>query len=107
MEEIEAYMSVKILKCIMVLVVMIFLSIRLWIIERNCEILFEAIFKYRIHCRMVATIPMVNYDTVTPIWIIIRNVFRFWDWGYEHYLTPYDYRLIKPYIVDKRKEIKK
>lgn len=100
-------MSIEILKCIIVVAVVIFLSIRLWNIERNCEILLEAIFQYRIHCNMIATIPMVDYGAVLPFWMIVRNVFRIWDWGYEHYLTPYEYRLIKPYIKDNRKEKKK
>lgn len=106
MEELEAYMSIEILKCVIVVAVVIFLSIHLWNIERNCEILLEAIFQYRVHCNMIATIPMVDYDVVSH-WTILCNIFRIWDWGYEHYLTPYDYRLIKPYIKDKRKEKKK
>lgn len=100
-------MSIEIWKCIIVWAIVIFLVVRLWNVERNCEILCDAIFQYRMHCHMISTIPMVDYDALMPFWIILRNIFRFWDWGYEHYLTPYDYRLIKPYIVDKRKEIKK
>lgn len=110
MEEIKAYMNKEFLDVILfccMIMSLLFVLVRAANVNKNHDILLEAILRYRQHCIMIASVPMVSYDNLDDVIAVTRRFFRFWDWGYEHYLPPYQYRLIKPYIVDKRKEKKK
>ena len=110
MEEIKVYMNKELLDVILfccMLLSMLLVLARAANVNKNHDILLEAILRYRQHCIMIASVPMVSYDNLDDVIAVTRRFFLFWDWGYEHYLPPYQYRLIKPYIVDKRKEKKK
>ena len=107
MEGLEAYMNNLLIRYGFSVASILLVILRIINVNRNHEILFEALLRYRQHCQMTTTVPMVDYDDLDDFWSIVRRFFRFWDWGYEHYLTPYQYQLIKPYIKDKRKEKKK
>lgn len=70
-------------------------------------IISNAIMKYRLDMLHKNLYDEMDYVDYTHMRGYDETLFRLFDWGYKRILPPEKYELIKPFIVDDKKEKKK
>lgn len=94
-------MNIRVAIIIVMYILFLFVTVRTIIMENHYHNIWDAVRRYRKHCIMTAKPPMVNFEDVRRPMMM---VFRVWEWGYTHFLPPYQYRLIEPYLFDKKED---
>lgn len=63
--------------------------------NENYNLIFNAVYNYRMHCVASDEKPLVNYSEIESV---LHNTLRIWDWGYSKMLPNLKYEIIKNYI---------